>query len=75
MACPQQPELDGADEGPEPLIAYVYGETAPDLAAIVACGFGVVCLDLSASWCTDTLVAEANAHGLIAVAFRMGYLG
>ena len=56
----------------EPLIAYVYGDVPPDFAAIAACGFTVVLLDSSAPWFGETTLAEAKAHGLTAVAFRMG---
>ena len=58
-----------------PLIAYVYGDTPPDFAAIVAFGFDVVCLDSSAPWFNEHTVADAREHGLMAVAFRMGYVG
>lgn len=59
----------------EPLVAYVYGETAPDFAAIAACGFTVVCVDTAASWCTDAAVAAAKRAGLTVVPFRMSYTG
>ena len=59
----------------QPLIAYVYGETVPDFAAIAACGFTVVCVDTTASWCTDTALASAKAEGLTVVPFRMSYAG
>jgi len=59
----------------EPLIAYVYGDTPPDFAAIVAFGFDVVCLDSGASWFNERTIAKAQAEGLMAVAFRMGYAG
>ena len=75
MACPQQPDLDAANDSPEPRIAYVYGETPPDFAALAACGFDVVCLDRSASWCNDRAIADARSHGLRPVVFRMGYIG
>jgi hypothetical protein len=57
----------------EPLIAYVYGETPPDFAAIAAFGFTIVCLDSAASWCTDAAIAAARAEGLTVVPFRMSY--
>jgi hypothetical protein len=57
----------------DPLIAYVYGETPPDFEAIAAFGFDVVCLDSSASWFNERTIADAREHGLMAVAFRMGY--
>jgi hypothetical protein len=57
------------------LIAYVYGDTPPDFPAIAAFGFTVVCLDSSAPWFNDATVAEAKAHGLTPVAFRMAYAG
>jgi hypothetical protein len=59
----------------EPLIAYVYGETPPDFAAIAAVGFDVVCLDSGAAWFSERTIADAQANGLMAVAFRMGYVG
>jgi len=58
-----------------PLIAYVYGEAPPDFAAIAACGFTIVCLDSSASWCTDASITAARAEGLTVVPFRMSYAG
>ena len=58
----------------ETVIAYVYGgETAPDFAAIAASGFGAVALDNTAPWFNDYMVEKAKRHGLIAVAFPMGY--
>jgi hypothetical protein len=60
---------------PEPLIAYVYGDTPPDFEAIAAFGFDVVCLDSGASWFSERLIAEAKTHGLMTFAFRMGYVG
>lgn len=59
---------------PEPLIAYVYGDTPPDFDAIAAFGFSVVCLDSSAPWFSDHIVREAKVHGLMAIAFRMGHV-
>lgn len=59
----------------EPLIAYVYGDTPPDFAAIAAFGFDVVCLDSGAPWYSECIIADAQAHGLTAFAFRMGYAG
>jgi hypothetical protein len=59
----------------EPLVAYVYGETAPDFAAIAAFGFTVVCVDTAASWCTDAAITRAKAEGLTVVPFRMSYSG
>ena len=56
------------------LVAYVYGgETPPDFEAIAASGFGAVALDNSAPWFSDCMVEKARRHGLIAVAFPMGY--
>ena len=55
----------------ERLIAYVYGDTPPDFAAIAASGFEVVCLDSLAPWFNETTVAAA--HGLIAVGHPMSY--
>jgi hypothetical protein len=57
----------------EPLVAYVYGDTPPDFAAIAAFGFDVVCLDSAASWYSEAVVAAAKKHGLTPFAFRMGY--
>jgi hypothetical protein len=71
----KQRQLSGATAAPEVLIAYVYGETPPDFAAIAAFGFTVVCLDTSAPWFRDTTVGDAKAHGLTPVAFRMGFGG
>ena len=59
----------------EPLIAYVYGDTPPDFAAIAAFGFDVVCLDSGARWYSEATLADAREHGLTAYAFRMGYVG
>jgi hypothetical protein len=59
----------------EPLIAYISGDTPPDFAAIAAFGFDVVCLDRGAAWFSEQAIAQAQAHGLMAVAFRMGYVG
>jgi hypothetical protein len=59
----------------EPLVAYVYGETAPDFSAIAAMGFEVVCLDTHAAWYTVTMLDEAKRHGLLAVAHPMAYYG
>jgi hypothetical protein len=62
------------NEQTESVIAYVYGgETAPDFAAIAASGFGAVALDNSAPWFNECMVEKARRHGLIAVAFPMGY--
>jgi len=58
----------------ETVITYVYGgETAPDFEAIAASGFGAVALDNSAPWFSECMVEKAKKHGLIAVAFPMGY--
>lgn len=57
---------------PEPLIAYIYGDTPPDFDAVVAFGFSVVCLDSAAPWFSERTVSEAKARGLMAIAFRMG---
>jgi hypothetical protein len=73
MKLSNQRELTGSLEASQPLIAYVYGEAPPDFAAIAACGFTVVCLDSAASWFDDTTVAEAKAHDLVPVPFKMGY--
>ena len=59
----------------EPLVAYVFGDTPPDFAAIAAFGFDVVCLDSSASWYCEAAVAAAKRYGLTPFAFRMGYVG
>jgi hypothetical protein len=64
---------DEEDDAGEPLIAYVYGDTPPDFAAISASGFAVVCLDSSAPWFTERTLAAAKANGLSPVAFRMSY--
>jgi hypothetical protein len=58
----------------ETVIAYVYGgETAPDFEAIAASGFGAVALDNTAPWFSECMLEKARRHGLIAVAFPMGY--
>lgn len=59
---------------PEPLIAYISGDTPPDFEAVAAFGFTIVCLDTAAPWYSDGMVSEAKAHGLMAIAFRMGHL-
>ena len=59
----------------EPLIAYVYGDdVAPDFAALGACGFTIVCLDKSAPWFREEMIAEARRQGLTAIAFEMKYV-
>jgi hypothetical protein len=58
----------------EPLIAYVSGDTPPDLAAIAAFGFDIVCLDTRAPWFNESVVAKAQENGLTTIAFRMGYV-
>jgi len=71
----QRPGLRFAETS-EPLIAYVHGDVPPDFAAIAACGFTVVCLDVAASWFSEgTTIAAAKAHDLVPVAFRMSYGG
>jgi hypothetical protein len=57
----------------EHLIAYVFGATPPDFAAIAASGFDVVALDSTAPWFTSRTVAQAKTHGLTAVSFPMSY--
>jgi hypothetical protein len=58
----------------ETVVAYVYGgETPPDFEAIAASGFGAVALDNTAPWFSECMVEKARRHGLIAVAFQMGY--
>jgi hypothetical protein len=59
---------------PEPLIAYIYGDTPPDFAAVAAFGFTVVCLDTAAPWFSEQAVSDARAHGLMAIAFRMSHV-
>ncbi|HWK11067.1 MAG TPA: hypothetical protein VNR64_13500 [Vicinamibacterales bacterium] len=59
---------------PEPLIAYISGDTPPDFEVVAAFGFTIVCLDTAAPWYSDRMVSEAKAHGLMAIAFRMGHL-
>jgi hypothetical protein len=62
------------NDSTETVIAYVYGgETAPDFEAIAASGFGAVALDNTAPWFSECMVEKARRHGLIAVAFPMGY--
>ena len=59
----------------EPLIAYVYGDdVAPEFAALAACGFTIVCLDKSAPWFREKMIAEARRQGLTAIAFEMKYV-
>ncbi len=57
----------------EPLVAYIYGATRPDFAAIAAMGFDIVCLDVNATWYTVKMIAEAESHGLMAVAHPMSF--
>jgi hypothetical protein len=57
----------------EHTVAYVYGDTPPDFAAIAAAGFDVVALDSLAPWFTAATLASANANGLTAVGFPMSY--
>jgi hypothetical protein len=58
----------------ETVVAYVYGgETPPDFEAIAASGFGAVALDSNAPWFNECMVEKAKRHGLMAVAFPMGY--
>ena len=54
-----------------PAIAYVYGDTPPDFAAIAAFGFTVVVLDSRAPWYSDWMVGRAKAHGLAVFAHPM----
>ncbi len=62
------------NESTETVIAYVYGGvTPPDFDAIAASGFGAVALDNTAPWFSGCMVEKAKRHGLIAVAFPMGY--
>jgi hypothetical protein len=58
----------------EPLIAYVSGDTPPEFAAIAACGFDVVCVDSRAAWYNESVAGKAREHGLLVVAFSMGYV-
>ncbi len=65
---------DSPENPTETVIAYVYGGvTPPDFEAIVASGFGAVALDSTAPWFSECMVEKAKQHGLIAVAFPMGY--
>jgi hypothetical protein len=75
MELSRQHDLPSPIGTSQPLIAYVYGDVPPDFAAIAACGFTVVCVDTSAPWFNDRTLAEARAHDLIGVAFRMSYEG
>jgi hypothetical protein len=75
MELSRQHDLSSPIDTSQPLIAYVYGEAPPDFAAIAACGFTVVCVDTSAPWFSDATLAEARAHDLVGVAFRMSYEG
>lgn len=59
---------------PEPLIAYISGDTPPDFASVAAFGFTIVCLDSGAPWFSPSSVIDAKAHGLMAIAFRMGHV-
>jgi hypothetical protein len=63
---------DLTDAG-EPLVAYVYGDTPPDFAAIAASGFAVVCLDSLAPWFNEATIASARAHGLMAAGHPMSH--
>ena len=71
---PEQRRL--VPDAAEPVIAYVYGDdTPPDFASLAAFGFEIVCLDSTAPWFNETLVAAAAREGLSAFAFSMRYLG
>jgi hypothetical protein len=59
---------------PEPLIAYVYGDTPPDFEAIAAFGFDIVCLDIRAPWYSEQTTDDARKHGLLTFAFQMSYV-
>ena len=59
----------------EVMIAYVYGDgVPPDFATLAACGFRIVCLDRTAPWFKESMLAEASQVGLTAVAFAMKYV-
>lgn len=60
------------DDSDEPLVAYVYGDTPPDFAALSAAGFEVVALDSRAPWYTAEMAREAARHGVQAIGFPMG---
>ena len=59
----------------EPLIAFVYGNTPPDLDAIAASGFDIVCFDSRAPWYRPSLIQHAADRGLRAVGHPMGLGG
>lgn len=58
----------------EMLVAYVYGDTPPDFAAIAACGFEVVGLDRLAPWFGPEVIEAAKAQGLLVAAWPMAYV-
>jgi hypothetical protein len=66
---------DDHGDASEPLIAYIFGLTPPDFELVAAFGFNAVCLDSTAPWFSERTIDDARAHGLLAVAFRMGYVG
>lgn len=66
---------DAWSQASEPEIAYVYGDTPPDFAAIAAAGFDVVVMDSDAPWFTLDLIRRASTHGLMAFAHPMRYTG
>jgi hypothetical protein len=58
----------------EPLVAYVYGDNPPDFGALAAMGFDAVCLDSNAGWFRESMIAEAEREGLLAVAHPMSFV-
>jgi hypothetical protein len=60
------------NDNDEPLVAYVYGDTPPDFAALAAAGFEVVALDSRAPWYGPEMARDAARHGLLAIGCPMG---
>jgi hypothetical protein len=57
----------------EHMVAYVFGDTPPDFAAIAAAGFDLVALDRNAPWFNESMIARATANGLVGVSFSMSH--
>lgn len=75
MIAREQRESGTTYGASELMIAHVYGDVPPDFAAIAACGFTVVCLDSTAQWYREELLARAKGEGLTPFAFPMRPVG
>jgi hypothetical protein len=63
------------NDATEELIAYVYGDDVPpDFETLAACGFNIVCLDKTAPWYNESMIAEARKLDLTVVAFAMKHV-